>query len=82
MTTKKILVNFSSQQCVHCDAHRGSNEYKALIQKGYVEVGTVRPIVLQGIPTVNIYWDGNYFNPADKYIANPNPSDNTDTTTA
>lgn len=77
MKTTKILINFSTRHCVHCEAHRGSDEYKAMIKKGYVEVGTIRQPA--GGTDVQIYWESEYFNPADKYIANPSP--NTDTTT-
>ena len=66
----KIMVNFETRHICHTFMHLGSDEYKALLKRGYVKVGTVKG-------TDRFYWDSDFFNYRDKYPG----SNQTDTIT-
>lgn len=69
----KILVNFEKKLVLHTYHHEGSNEYRGLIAKGYVMVGTAKG-------NVRFFWESNHFQFNDKYT--DNQTDNqTDTIT-
>lgn len=55
----KILVNWNTRQIISSNRHREDPEFKALIDKGYVEVGTVKG-------QITPYWHSEYFDPTSK----------------
>ena len=68
------MVNWQSKLVVHTDAQVGSPEYVALLNKGYVQVGEVKQP-----KEIKVFWNSEYFNPADKYLREVKT--NTDTIT-
>lgn len=64
--TTKILVNFKTQNIIHCSEHRGSNDYAHLLDQGYKEVGAIKT---KDEP--KIYWHALYFEPSAKYSSKP-----------
>lgn len=62
--TTKILVNWTTQKVIHCFDHRGSKEFRALQEKGYTEVGTIKT---HDEPNTKFFWEPDHFDPAAKY---------------
>lgn len=69
--TLKIMVDFKNKKLVGTYSHRGSKEFKDLLNKGYEEAGTVRQT-----PELKIWVTGDYFDPNAKY---PKDSNNIET---
>lgn len=71
----KILVQFRSEKVISTTAHRGSKEYKGLIDLGYREVCTIKPDPKTYFDardtefevSVEVYINDDFFNPKHKY---------------
>jgi hypothetical protein len=71
MSTIKILVNWKTKKIIHCEYHRGSKEYQAILDQGYIEVGSFKARWDEGLPP-KIFWNSDYFEPDAKYGQKPN----------
>lgn len=66
----KILIHWERRTVTHTFAEVGSDEYRSLTMRGYVEVGEVKDTR----PT-KVFWKDEYFCPQDKYIRPAAPAD-------
>lgn len=73
METKnqKLMINWEQKKVIGIKHHRGSPAYKALIDKGYIEVGQIKE-------NLGLFIQSEFFDFNDKYT---NGSPNIDTIT-